>query len=100
MASPVLAMPVRSEPLPSFIPAARLAPPLPAAGRAARIDSWLRKGGQSMLRGMRLDGRKALVTGGASGIGAAIAARLAAEGAEVWVGDIDVLGAGRGGGGR
>ncbi len=33
------------------------------------------------------------MTGGASGIGAAIAARLAAEGAEVWVGDIDVPGA-------
>src|SRR6476659_3100062 len=45
--------------------------------------------------GMRLEGRKALVTGGASGIGAAIAARLAAEGAEVWVGDIDVEGAER-----
>ena len=44
---------------------------------------------------MRLEGRKALVTGGASGIGAAIAARLAAEGAEVWVGDIDVEGAQR-----
>jgi 2-hydroxycyclohexanecarboxyl-CoA dehydrogenase len=42
---------------------------------------------------MRLEGRKALVTGGASGIGAAIAARLAAEGAEVWVGDIDTDGA-------
>jgi 2-hydroxycyclohexanecarboxyl-CoA dehydrogenase len=42
---------------------------------------------------MRLEGRKALVTGGASGIGAAIAARLAAEGAEVWVGDIDTEGA-------
>jgi 2-hydroxycyclohexanecarboxyl-CoA dehydrogenase len=42
---------------------------------------------------MRLEGRKALVTGGASGIGAAIAARLAAEGAEVWVGDIDLEGA-------
>jgi 2-hydroxycyclohexanecarboxyl-CoA dehydrogenase len=42
---------------------------------------------------MRLEGRKALVTGGASGIGAAIAARLAAEGAEVWIGDIDVPGA-------
>jgi 2-hydroxycyclohexanecarboxyl-CoA dehydrogenase len=41
---------------------------------------------------MRLEGRKALVTGGASGIGAAIAARLAAEGAEVWIGDIDVEG--------
>jgi len=44
---------------------------------------------------MRLEGRKALVTGGAQGIGAAIAARLAAEGAEVWVGDIDVEGAER-----
>jgi len=44
---------------------------------------------------MRLEGRKALVTGGASGIGAAIAARLAAEGAEVWVGDIDAEGAAR-----
>jgi len=48
-----------------------------------------------MLPAVRLDGRKALVTGGASGIGAAIAARLAAEGAEVWVGDIDVEGAER-----
>lgn len=44
---------------------------------------------------MRLEGRKALVTGGASGIGAAIAARLAAEGAEVWVGDVDAAGAER-----
>jgi 2-hydroxycyclohexanecarboxyl-CoA dehydrogenase len=44
---------------------------------------------------MRLEGRKALVSGGASGIGAAIAARLAAEGAEVWVGDIDAEGASR-----
>jgi 2-hydroxycyclohexanecarboxyl-CoA dehydrogenase len=35
------------------------------------------------------------VTGGASGIGAATAARLAAEGAEVWVGDIDTEGAER-----
>jgi 2-hydroxycyclohexanecarboxyl-CoA dehydrogenase len=46
-----------------------------------------------MLRAMRLEGRRALVTGGASGIGAAIAARLAAEGAEVWVGDVNVEGA-------
>jgi 2-hydroxycyclohexanecarboxyl-CoA dehydrogenase len=44
---------------------------------------------------VRLEGRKALVTGGASGIGAAVAARLAAEGAEVWVGDIDTDGAER-----
>ena len=48
---------------------------------------------QSMLPAHEAGGRKALVTGGASGIGAAIAARLAAEGAEVWVGDIDVAGA-------
>ena len=35
------------------------------------------------------------MTGGASGIGAAIAMRLAAEGTEVWVGDIDSDGAER-----
>jgi 2-hydroxycyclohexanecarboxyl-CoA dehydrogenase len=38
---------------------------------------------------MRLEGRKALVTGGAGGIGTAICRRLAAEGAEVWVGDLN-----------
>ena len=42
---------------------------------------------------MRLEGRKALVTGGAGGIGTATARRLAAEGAEVWVGDLDESGA-------
>jgi len=46
-----------------------------------------------MLRRMRLEGRRALVTGGASGIGAAISRRLAAEAAEVVIGDINLDGA-------
>jgi NAD(P)-dependent dehydrogenase (short-subunit alcohol dehydrogenase family) len=42
---------------------------------------------------MRLEGRRALVTGGASGIGAAISRRLAAEAAEVVIGDLNADGA-------
>src|ERR671910_3817021 len=57
--------------------------PEAAHGRCSAI-SW---------RAMRLEGRKALVTGGASGIGAAISRRLAAEGAEVTIGDLNVEGA-------
>lgn len=41
----------------------------------------------------RFDGRRALITGGAHGIGAAIARRLAAEGAHVIIGDLDHIAA-------
>ena len=37
---------------------------------------------------MQLDGKVAIVTGAARGTGAAIAKRLAAEGAQVWLGDV------------
>lgn len=42
---------------------------------------------------MRLEGKVAFVTGGASGIGAATARRLAAEGARVGIGDLNEQGA-------
>lgn len=41
---------------------------------------------------MRFKGKRAVVTGGASGIGRATAIRLADEGAEVWIGDLDADG--------
>jgi 2-hydroxycyclohexanecarboxyl-CoA dehydrogenase len=48
-----------------------------------------------MMDGLRLDGRVAVVTGGAGAIGAAIAADLAALGARVVVADVDLPGAGK-----
>ena len=41
---------------------------------------------------MRFAGKRAVVTGGASGIGQATALRLVREGAEVLIGDIDEAG--------
>jgi 2-hydroxycyclohexanecarboxyl-CoA dehydrogenase len=47
------------------------------------------------VAGRGFEGRRALVAGGASGIGAAAAARLAAAGAEVVVTDLDAAGGAR-----
>ena len=52
----------------------------PLHGAGVYVAPGAAPGRAHMLAAMRLEGRKALVTGGASGIGAAIAARLAAEG--------------------
>ncbi|MDR8414639.1 SDR family oxidoreductase [Nonomuraea sp. 3-1Str] len=47
------------------------------------------------MEGLRLDGRTAVVTGGAGAIGAAVAGDLTALGARVVVADVDLEGAGR-----
>src|SRR5918999_2114863 len=99
MPSPVLAITTRSSPTISSSPRASFAPPEPplrrmtgATRREYRRDH-ARGGARNKVPSMRLEGRIALVTGGASGIGAATARRLAAEGARVAVADIDEAGA-------
>jgi 2-hydroxycyclohexanecarboxyl-CoA dehydrogenase len=76
-----------------YTSACRASPPRPprepAAGAFdARVvrhaSAWT-----DTLPHMRLEGKIALVTGGASGIGAATARRLAAEGARVAIGDLN-----------
>src|SRR5581483_6138508 len=87
MSSAVLATTTRSSPATSSIPRASFAPPVPPA-RITTDDTRL------LCRLMeRFEGRTALVTGGAGGIGSATVRRLAAEGARVAVADLDEEGA-------
>src|SRR6478672_12880373 len=73
--------------------ARRIASPQPRAPVPPTMGIGSDMPAQHMLRRMRLEGRRALVTGGASGIGAAISRRLAAEAAEVVISDVNAEGA-------
>src|SRR5205814_8463921 len=89
--SPVLAITASSRgPTTSSIPRAKRAPPVPPARTVTTGPREYRVG----CRAMRLEGRTALVIGGASGIGAATCRRLAAEGSRVAVTDLNAGGAG------
>ncbi len=69
--------------------AAWLAGPRAAFLTALDLTLHLSVGPPSPVSGpLKLAGKVALVTGGARGIGAAIAQRLAADGAEVWINDL------------